>query len=75
MSVITVSSKNQIVIPSLVRSRLGIVSGDKLIVAKITNTEVVIKKEPSYSDLIGTLPTQKKDPVNRIREIRENWNY
>ena len=75
MSVITVSSKNQIVIPSIVRSRLGIVSGDKLIVAKITNTEVVIKKEPSYSDLIGTLPTQKKDPVNRIREIRENWNY
>ncbi len=75
MKVVTVSSKNQIVIPSIVRSKLGIVSGDKLIIAKITNTEVVIKKEPIYNDLIGTLSTQKRDPVNRIREIRENWNY
>ena len=75
MKVVTVSSKNQIVIPSIVRSKLGIVSGDKLIIAKITNTEVVIKKEPRYNDLIGTLSTQKRDPVNRIREIRENWNY
>ena len=74
MKVVTVSSKNQIVIPSIVRSKLGIVSEDKLIIAKITNTEVVIKKESGYSDLIGTLPTQKKDPVNRIREIREIWN-
>ena len=75
MKSITVSSKNQIVIPRIVRSKLDIVSGDKLIVAKITNTEVVIKKEPSYSELIGTLPTQKKDPVNRIKKMREDWHY
>jgi AbrB family looped-hinge helix DNA binding protein len=73
MKTITVSSKNQVVIPSAVRTRLGIRSGDKLIVERITDKEVVFKKEPHYKDLIGTLPTQQKDPVKRIRELRDKW--
>ena len=73
MNTITLSSKNQIVIPSAVRARMGITSGDKLIIDQVTDTKVILKKEPRYSDLIGTLPTQKTDPVNRIRELRSDW--
>jgi AbrB family looped-hinge helix DNA binding protein len=73
MKSITISSKNQIVIPSSVRLRLGVAGGDKLIVERISDTEVVLKKEPSYHDLIGTLATQKEDPVQRVRQLRDNW--
>lgn len=73
MKTITLSSKNQIVIPSSVRTQLGIVGGDKLIIDRVTDTEVVLKKEPSYHDLIGTLPSQEEDPVDRIRKFRDNW--
>jgi AbrB family looped-hinge helix DNA binding protein len=73
MKTITLSSKNQVVIPSSVRLKLGLKSGNKLIVESVTDTQVVLKKEPSYKDLIGTIPTQKNDPVVRIQTIRDNW--
>lgn len=73
MKTITLSTKNQIVIPSSVRSRLGIASGDKLIIDRVSDTEVVLKKEPSYYDLIGTIPNQGEDPVKRVRKFRDNW--
>jgi AbrB family looped-hinge helix DNA binding protein len=73
MKTITISSKNQVVIPSAVRTRLKLRSGDRLVVDRMTDTEVVFKKEPSYHDFIGVVPTQKKDPVERIREMRDNW--
>jgi AbrB family looped-hinge helix DNA binding protein len=73
MKTISLSSKNQIVIPSSVRTRLGIRSGDKLIVERLTDSEVVLKKEPSYHDLIGTLVSPKKDAVQRVRELRDRW--
>jgi AbrB family looped-hinge helix DNA binding protein len=73
MQTITVSSKNQIVIPRAVRTRLGIGPADKLVVGRVTDKEVVLQKEPTYHELIGTLPTQKQDPVKRIRNLRDNW--
>lgn len=73
MKTITLSSKNQVVIPSAVRARLKLRSGDRLIVEQLTDTTVVLKKEPSYSDLIGTIPTQTKDPAKRISELRDSW--
>lgn len=73
MKTITLSSKYQVVIPSAVRAKLGVKSGDRLIVERVTNTEVTLKKEPSYSDLIGILPAQKLDATHRIRNLRENW--
>jgi hypothetical protein len=33
----------------------------------------VLKKQPSYKDLIGTLSTQSQDPVSRIKQLRTNW--
>lgn len=74
MRTITISSKNQIVIPSSVRAKLGIGSGDKLVVERVSNNEAVLKKEPAYSELVGTLPTQKGDSVKRIRTFRDNWS-
>ena len=73
MKTITLSSKNQIVIPSSVRSKLGIKSGNKLVVDRVTDKELVLKKEPSYYELIGTISTIKEDPVKRIRNLRNNW--
>ena len=73
MKPITLSSKNQVVIPSSVRTRLKLHSGDKLVIERMTDKEVVLKKEPSYKDFIGTLPTQEHDPVKRVRDMRDNW--
>lgn len=73
MQTIKISSKNQVVIPSSVRVKLGVNSGDKLVIERVTDKEVVLKKEPSYSDLIGSLPTKQQDPVKRIREVRDSW--
>ena len=73
MKTITISSKNQVVIPSSVRTRLKLRSGDKLVIERMTDKEVVLRKEPSYRDFIGTLPAQQQDPVKRIRNLRDNW--
>lgn len=73
MKTITLSSKNQVVIPSSVRAKLGLHSGDRLIIEKVTDKEIVLKKEPNYRDFIGTLPTQQQDPVKRIRDLRNSW--
>jgi AbrB family looped-hinge helix DNA binding protein len=73
MKSITLSSKNQIVIPSAVRAKLNIKSGDRLIIERTSDTEVVLRKEPSYHELIGTLATQKQNPVKRIRKVRDSW--
>jgi len=73
MKTMTLSSKNHVVIPSSVRLKLGLKSGDKIIVDRVTSTHVMLKKEPSYKDLIGTIPTQKNDPIERIRKIRDSW--
>ena len=73
MKSITISSKNQVVIPSAVRAKLGVQSGDRLVIDRVNENEVVLKKEPSYHQLIGTIPTQNEDPTQRIRTIRDEW--
>ena len=73
MKTVTISSKNQVVIPSAVRAKLGVQSGDKLIIDRFNETEVVLKKEPSYHELIGIIPAQQVSPTKRIRTIRDEW--
>ncbi len=70
---ITVSSKNQIVIPKDVRKKMNIRSGDVLVIEKIAPDHVVIKKAPTAKDLIGSAAKIKSDPVKRVREIRDSW--
>lgn len=73
MQTITISSKNQVVIPSSVRLKLNVKSGDKLLVERVTATEVVLKKAPTYADLLGSLPEQKEDATQRVRKLRDAW--
>ena len=70
---ITISSKNQIVIPKSVRTKMNIGGGDVLIVEKITKDHVVFKKAPRAQDLIGIVPRVDSNPVKRTRVIRETW--
>lgn len=73
MKMITISSKNQVVIPKLVRSKLRLSGGDQLIIARLTKDEVVLKKAPSYYDLLGIVKPGVVEPVARIRKLREDW--
>ena len=73
MKIVTLSSKNQVVIPSAVRAKLRIKGGDRLIVDRVTDTEVVLKKEPSYYEFLGIADYNPEDPVKRIRKVRDNW--
>jgi AbrB family looped-hinge helix DNA binding protein len=73
MKALTLSSKNQVVIPKAVRGRLKVASGDKLIIHELTDDYVLLKKEPSYYDLLGIVKAQKSDPVKRVRKLRDNW--
>lgn len=70
---ITISSKNQIVIPKAVRKKMGLVSGDLLVVGTVTKDGFTLKKAPLPHDLIGIISPKNDDPVERTRIIRENW--
>ena len=73
MKTLSLSSKNQIVVPKAVRVQMKLSSGDGLIVEKITNDRVTFKKAPTYHDLIGSIAPSKEDAVDRIRKLREDW--
>lgn len=73
MESMVISGKNQAVIAARVRAKLGVRSGDTLIIDRVTDKEVVLKTEPSYYDLIDTVPTREEAPVKRIRTLRDNW--
>lgn len=73
MNKVKLSSKNQIVIPTIARNKLGIHGGDSLVIKKITATEIVLQKEPTYYDLVGVVPAKKEDAVKRIQKSRAEW--
>jgi AbrB family looped-hinge helix DNA binding protein len=73
MKSVKISSKNQVVIPSEVRAKLGLSEGDRLIIERLTENEVTLRKEPSYRDLKGVLPKNEHDAVSRVRALRNNW--
>jgi AbrB family looped-hinge helix DNA binding protein len=71
MTYITLSSKNQVVIPKEVRKKLKLKSGDRLILEKTTDNRVVFIKEQTILDFIGILPYSDTDPVTDIRKMRD----
>lgn len=73
MKTITLSSKHQIVVPKQVRGIMNLSGGDQLIVSRVTKSEVVFKKAPSFYDLLGTAKPGFGDPVARIRKLRDDW--
>ena len=73
MKTLTLSTKNQIVVPKQVRSVMKLTGGDQLVVDRVSETEVVFKKAPSFYDLLGTATPGASDPVKRIRQLRDEW--
>ncbi len=73
MQKLKISSKNQVVIPKDVRTKMHVAGGDRLVVHKLTHEYVVLKREPSYHDFLGIAQPGTDDPVQRVRELRDNW--
>lgn len=73
MKIVTLSSKNQIVIPKEARVKMGVAEHDSLVIEKVTKDKIVLKKQPSYYDFIGIAKPSKEDAVERIRTLRDNW--
>ena len=74
MTTVTLSSKNQIVVPKAVRQQLGLKSGDKLVISKTSDNKITLAKEPTIHDFLGIAkPLNDIDPVDRIRALREEW--
>lgn len=70
-TVITISSKNQITIPSAVMTFLNLNKGNKLW-TKVEDNKIVLEKEPTWDDLQGILanhPLSKKYTTLQIIEL------
>lgn len=72
MTTITMSSKHQFVLPSEARKKLGLRSGDRLIMKRLTSKEVTFVRQPRIEDFFGILPPGDEDAVVRIRKFRDS---
>lgn len=71
---ITVSSKNQIVIPKLIRQKAGIKPGMKLYPAVNDSGDIVLSTRPIWYQNIGALKgvwTTLGDPAELLRTRRD----
>lgn len=75
-TMITVSSKYQIVIPREVREKLDLKAGDKLII-KTNNEKIIIYPQPKsyakYSLGLGKKIWQGVDATEYVKKERETW--
>jgi AbrB family looped-hinge helix DNA binding protein len=73
MAEVTLSSKNQIVIPKEAREALGVKPGDKLLVT-VHNGEVMLMKRPAKYHLAirGLVPQGFYGP-DYLKEERASW--
>jgi AbrB family looped-hinge helix DNA binding protein len=72
MTQVTLSTKNQIVIPREAREALGVKAGDKLLVAVHGNRVVIIEKPKSYHSAILGLRVGKY-PRDYVQKERKSW--
>ncbi len=68
MAEVTLSAKNQIVIPREAREALGLKAGDKLLVVVRGAKVMVLEKPKSYQSAIRGLY-----PVGYLQKEREGW--
>ena len=77
MPSVKVSTRNQIVIPSEARARLGIGVGDRLDVTVADDAMVLRKRPTRASDRLGGLAAGKRwyepDPLAYVRALRDEW--
>lgn len=76
MSIATLSSKSQLVLPAVIRRKLGIHPGDQLVV-ELEGDHVVIRKRDS-SD-VETLSSYRsniwRDYADEIQHARDEWDH
>jgi AbrB family looped-hinge helix DNA binding protein len=74
MAEVTISSKNQIVIPKEAREKLGLKAGDKLLVS-VHDGEMMLMKRPAkyHKALRGLLPPGFYGP-DYLKKERESWD-
>jgi AbrB family looped-hinge helix DNA binding protein len=73
MAEATLSSKNQIVIPSEARKALNVKPGDKLIVTVAGDRVIILQKPESYSAAIRNLP-RTNYPADYLKKERSDWD-
>ena len=73
MSVVTLSSKNQIVVPREARAALGVRPGDKLLVGVRGNTVVILPHPRSWTKALRGL-AKKSYPEGYLGEERDSWD-
>ena len=73
MKAMRLSARNLITLPVVIRSTMKLSSGDQLVVARVNESEVVLKKTPTLYDFLGTATSGQGDPVERIRKLRDDW--
>jgi AbrB family looped-hinge helix DNA binding protein len=73
MAEVTISSKNQIVIPREVREKLGVKAGDKLLVVVHDGRIIVMQKPKSYPDAIRGL-ARGVHPADYLEKERDSWD-
>lgn len=72
MAEVTLSAKNQIVIPREAREALGLKAGDKLLVVVRGAKVMVLEKPKSYQSAIRGL-ARGVYPVGYLQKEREGW--
>lgn len=73
---VKVSSKNQIAVPAAVRKRLGIRSGDELLVEVRDGYAILMRAPEDYSERLRGLHREiweDVDPQEYVRQERAAW--
>jgi AbrB family looped-hinge helix DNA binding protein len=72
MAEVTLSAKNQIVIPRQAREALGVKAGDKLLVVVRGEKVIVLEKPKSHQSAIRSLG-RGVYPAGYLQKEREGW--
>jgi AbrB family looped-hinge helix DNA binding protein len=73
MAVVTLSSKNQIVLPKEAREALGVKAGDKLLVSVHNGKMVVFERPVKYHKALEGLMRGVYGP-DYLKKERESWD-
>ena len=73
MAEVTLSSKNQIVVPREARAALGVQPGDKLIVAVRGNTVIILPRPESFAKALAGLAGEPY-PEGYLNDERASWD-
>jgi len=73
MTEVTLSAKNQIVIPREARKALGVKPGDKILVVVRGETVIVLEKPKSYHAAVRGL-ARRAYPPGYLQKERESWD-